>query len=114
MRGDKTRCVTCGKEYSVCPRCGDAAWRKTACSPVCWQICQIINQHFYGLIDAVKAKEELEHIHYERVALREDNLRQVSLILEQAAAHKPKKVRKARPQAVHCTAEDADETQANA
>ena len=44
---DKTQCITCGKTYKVCPRCGDAAWRKTACSPVCWQISQIINQHFY-------------------------------------------------------------------
>lgn len=84
MRGTKTNCLTCGKEYKVCPHCGDASWRQTACSPLCWQISQIINQSFFGLIDAAEAKAELERLHYKDVALTEETQAQIAKILEDA------------------------------
>ena len=94
---DKTQCITCGKTYKVCPRCGDAAWRKTACSPVCWQISQIINQHFYHVIDAQQAAKELKNVNYERVRMNEASKNEVDKILEEAAAAKPKRRRATAP-----------------
>lgn len=97
MRGTKTNCLTCGKEYKVCPHCGDASWRHTACSPVCWQISTIINQHFYNLLDAVSAKEDLERIHYQDVPLTEETKAQVDAIIAEAKAQ-AKRHRKASVQ----------------
>lgn len=105
MRGTKTNCLTCGKEYKVCPHCGDASWRQTACSPLCWQISQIINQSFFGLIDAAEAKAELERLHYKDAALTEETQAQIAKILEDAktaAKHRRK------------AAEQEDPTQENA
>lgn len=93
MRGTKTNCLTCGREYKVCPHCGDASWRQTACSPLCWQISQIINQNFFGLISAVEAKVELERVHYKDVQLTDETQAQIAKILEDAkmaAKHRSK------------------------
>jgi hypothetical protein len=56
----KVTCVTCGKEYTVCKKCEQAAktfqsWRMSACCPECWQISQIINQWFFKVISAADA-----------------------------------------------------------
>ena len=86
MRGTKTNCLTCGREYKVCPHCGDASWRQTACSPLCWQISQIINQNFFGLVSAVEAKADLERIHYKDAPLTDETQAQIDKILEDAKA----------------------------
>lgn len=100
MRGTKTNCLTCGKEYKVCPHCGDASWRQTACSPLCWQISQIINQNFYGLIDATEAKAELERIHYKDTPLTAETQTQIEKILDDAktaAKHRRKAAAQEEP-----------------
>lgn len=94
MRGTVTTCLTCGKKYKVCPHCGDASWRQTACSPVCWQISTIINRHFYHLIDSETAKTELENVHYTDVELTAETQSQIDAILGDV---KPRR-RKRKPQ----------------
>ena len=86
MQGALARCITCGKEYKVCPHCGDASWRKTACSPDCWSISQAINQHFYHLIDAHEAVNVLQRHNYNKIPLREETQRQISQIFAEDAA----------------------------
>lgn len=106
MQGRKNNCLTCGKEYRVCPHCGDASWRQTACSPDCWSISQTINEHFYHLITAQEAVERLQKHHYEQIALRDETRAQIDHILDEYDATK-QAARKERKQVVEATTADA-------
>ena len=58
-------CVVCGKHYHMCRNCANSkipyvAWRATACCPACYAVSETINAHFYGRINSVEAKQQLD------------------------------------------------------
>lgn len=93
---EKRRCITCGAEFDVCPRCeqlspdilaeyGHIAWRAVACCYECWQIYSVLRKYGYNQISKAEARAILRGIDIPIIHSDEINLKILEILEDDEA-----------------------------